>query len=99
MMQLTGHRIPDPVISNANTLADLHNAFKAKEKPKKLVQTEQMQRLKTELPNVTVHHRRQTPIDKEKEVGRWKVIEDELIARDLPVTGSRWRDAKPQVGL
>ena len=98
MMQLTGNRIPDPIISNASTLADLHNAFKVKEKPKKLAQTEQMQRLKVEAPNVAVHSRRRTPIDKEREVGRWKVIQDELIARDLPVTGSRWREAKPQVG-
>ena len=98
-MQLTGHRIPDLVISNANTLLDLHNSFKAKEKPKKLAYSEELQRLKTEIPNVAVHATRRTPIQKEKEVGRWKLIEDELVARDLPVTGSRWRESKPQVGL
>jgi hypothetical protein len=36
-------------------------------------------------------------IDKEKAVGRWKVIEEELMKRDLPVTGSRWQGAKPVV--
>ena len=41
------------------------------------------------LPNVKVYDRRITPIDKEKMVGRWKVIERELIERDLPVTGHR----------
>jgi hypothetical protein len=41
------------------------------------------------LPNVTIHSRRQTPIDKEKSVGRWKVIEKELKKRGLPVTGHR----------
>ena len=96
MLQITGYRIPDPVISAANTLRDLHTAFKTKEKPKKLAQTEQLQQLKG-APNVAVHASRRTPIHKEKAVGRWKVIEEELIARDLPVTGSRWREAKPAI--
>lgn len=38
-------------------------------------------------PNVMVLPRRETPVDKEKEVGRWKVIEQELIERGLPVLG------------
>lgn len=33
--------------------------------------------------------RRETPVDKEKEVGRWKVIERELKARGLPVLGHK----------
>lgn len=36
---------------------------------------------------MVIHGRRQTPIDKEKEVGRWKVIEKELRERGLPVVG------------
>lgn len=40
------------------------------------------------LPNVKVYSRRVTPIDKEVWVGRWKVIEAELIKRGLPVTGT-----------
>lgn len=47
--------------------------------------------------NVTVHAQRRTPIDKHRQVGRWKIIEDELEQRNLPVTGSRWRDAKTKV--
>lgn len=43
------------------------------------------------LPNVTVHASRVTPIDKEKAVGRWKVIEQALIDQGLPVTGYRVR--------
>ena len=96
-MQLTGHRVPDPTLSASTTLADLYNAFKTKEKPKKLAQTEQLQRLKAEMPNVAVHATRRTPIHKEKEIGRWKVIEDALRARDLPITRSRWRGAKSTV--
>ncbi|KAK5047226.1 hypothetical protein LTR84_006748 [Exophiala bonariae] len=38
-------------------------------------------------PNVMVLPRRETPVDKEKEVGRWKLIEKELIERGLPVLG------------
>ncbi|KAI9651868.1 MAG: hypothetical protein M1831_007533 [Alyxoria varia] len=40
-----------------------------------------------DLPNVTFSGRRITPVDKEKQVGRWKVIEDELESRNLPVLG------------
>ena len=39
------------------------------------------------LPNVRILPRRETPIDKEKRVGRWKVIEEELRDRGLPVLG------------
>lgn len=38
--------------------------------------------------NVTVHERKIGPIDKEISVGRWKVIEEELEKRGLPVTGT-----------
>ncbi len=48
---------------------------------------------------MSVHKSRQTPIDKDRAVGRWKLIEDELTARDLPVTGSRFVGAKPRLGV
>jgi hypothetical protein len=38
-------------------------------------------------PNVMILTRRETPVDKEMEVGRWKVIERELRERGLPVLG------------
>ena len=41
----------------------------------------------TSLPNVEIFPRRHTPVDKEKTVGRWKVIEKELQKRGLPVLG------------
>ena len=40
-------------------------------------------------PNVMVLSRRETPVDKEKEIGRWKLIEKELTERGLPVLGNR----------
>ena len=41
----------------------------------------------TKLPNVRILMRRETPVDRDKAVGRWKVIEKELKARGLPVLG------------
>ncbi|RMZ92513.1 hypothetical protein DV736_g218, partial [Chaetothyriales sp. CBS 134916] len=38
-------------------------------------------------PNVLIFPRRETPVDKDKEVGQWKVIEKELAQRGLPVLG------------
>ncbi|KAK3683128.1 hypothetical protein LTR37_020542 [Vermiconidia calcicola] len=97
LVQLTGKRIPDVTISNATTLEDLFNAFKTKEQPKKLSQTEQLRGLAARVPNVKVSSKRHTPIDKEKQVGRWKLIEQELMARNLPVTGSRLPQAKARI--
>ena len=37
------------------------------------------------LPNVEIHARKRNFVDKEVEVGRWKVIEAELKGRGLPV--------------
>ncbi|KIV84471.1 hypothetical protein PV11_00247 [Exophiala sideris] len=39
--------------------------------------------------NVMVLSRRETPVDKEKEIGRWKVIERELKSKGLPVLGRK----------
>lgn len=55
---------------------------------KKLAEVLEEQKALAALPNVTVHNRRVTPIDREVAVGRWKVIEEELRKRDLPVTGT-----------
>lgn len=69
-------------------------ALKVKPEAAKLRDNRKLQNLNKDIPNVTVHVSRQTPIHKHKEVGRWKVIEEELINRGLPVTGSRWQGAK-----
>jgi len=92
--QLTGIRLPDPTISSATTLRDLYTAYKIKPAPKKLAQSSELQGLSSAAPNITVHGKRQTPIHKEMQVGRWKVIEEELTRRGLPVTGSRWQGGK-----
>lgn len=87
-MQLTGIRIPDPAIQSIKDVRTLLAQLHEKPKPKKLAQVlmvnEQLQRL----PNVQVKETRYTPIHKEKELGRWKVIVEELKKRDLPVLGT-----------
>jgi transposase InsO family protein len=93
VQQLTGHRVRDPLISSASSMFDLWQALKTRPEPERLARANQLKKVNN-LPNVTVHDGRRTPIHKHKEVGRWKVIEEELINRGLPVTGSRWQGAK-----
>ena len=86
-MQLTGHRIPDPAIQDISSAKALVGHLVKKPKPRKLAQRLMDNEELLNLPNVKLRDRRWTPIHKEKEVGRWKVIEEELRKRDLPVTG------------
>ena len=86
-MQLTGRRVPDPDIENITTPKSLVVHLVKKPKPKKLAENLMTSNKVADLPNVQILDRRYTPIDREKEVGRWKIIEEELEARGLPVTG------------
>lgn len=88
VMQLTGVRIPDHAIEDISTAKALVGHLVKKPKPKKLVESLLVNERLTALPNVQIFDRRYTPIDKEKEIGRWKVIEKELQRRGLPVTGT-----------
>lgn len=93
---LTNHPIPDPLLSElfspnptTNTLGSFLTNFsqKVKRKPAKvaeqLLQNEEL----AKQSNLLILGRRETPVDKEKELGRWKVIERELRSRGLPVLG------------
>ncbi len=86
-MQLTGRRIPDPALQDIDSARALLGHLVSKPKPPKLAERLTLKEQLVELPNVQLRERRWTPIDKEKEVGRWKVIVKELKERDLPVTG------------
>ena len=88
-MNLSGTRIYDPHISKFQKVTDVVSHLSEKPKPKKLAQVLLARPDLMTLPNVEIFERRHTPIDKEKEVGRWKVIEAELVKRGLPVTGHR----------
>ncbi|KAJ4139854.1 hypothetical protein NW768_001199 [Fusarium equiseti] len=89
LYQLTGHFIPDVKLAAANTPKELITvALTLNKRGKKLAEVLEEQKGFSKLQNVTVHSRRVTPIDREVAVGRWKVIEEELRKRDLPVTGT-----------
>ncbi|MCJ1438599.1 hypothetical protein MMC27_007989 [Xylographa pallens] len=87
VMQLSGRRIADPVIGRIHTVANLVEHLTEKPKPKKLAEQLLAKPALANMPNVQIFDRRHTPVDKEKEVGRWKIIERELMRRGLPVTG------------
>lgn len=87
-MQLTGIRIPDPAIADLTSAKTLLGHLVRKPMPKKLADRLIANEDISNLPNLQIMDRRYTPIDREKEIGRWKIIEKELIKRDLPVTGT-----------
>lgn len=87
VMQLTGRRIPDPDISAITTPKSLLVHLIKKPKPKRIAEVLLNSNQVAELPNVQILDKRYGPIDREIEVGRWKVIKDELEKRGLPVTG------------
>lgn len=86
-MQLTGVRIPDPAVESIKNCKGLLGFLVKKPKPKKLAESLMTDETLSSLPNVKMMDRRYTPVDREKEVGRWKVIEAELLSKGLPVTG------------
>ena len=97
--QLSSIRLPDPVLnsifkSGTSTSAEPpltrlinHILEDQKPKPKNLYEKLMEKQQLTGQSNLMILPRRETPVDKEKEVGRWKVIEKELIERGLPVLG------------
>ncbi|EGR49026.1 uncharacterized protein TRIREDRAFT_107132 [Trichoderma reesei QM6a] len=87
LYQLTGVLIPDAKLAAANTAKHILTLAARDPKPLKLAQVLEKRNAFGDLANVKVHERRVGPIDKEVAVGRWKVIEEELKKRDLPVTG------------
>lgn len=88
LYQLTGNLIPDAKLGAALTIRHLHTLIAKPPKQEKLAAVLSSRGLLAELSNVTLHDRKLTPIDKEVSVGRWKVIEEELTKRGLPVTGT-----------
>jgi hypothetical protein len=88
IQQLTGHRIPDGKLVAIRTIDSLLKQLVEPPKPKKLAELVEATGAFKGLPNVRVFPRRVTPIDKEKMVGRWKIIVKELEERNLPVIGT-----------
>jgi hypothetical protein len=87
MLQLTGIRMSDADINASKNVSDLLGFMATPPKPKKVIESLAQKQTLFDLPNVKIHARRVTPIDKERSVGRWKIIEKELETRGLPVVG------------
>lgn len=88
VLQLTGVRVPDSAIASAKIAGALLSHLVTPPKPRKLIDALQQKDQLFDLPNVSVFPQRVTPIDREKAIGRWKVIEEELKTRGLPITGN-----------
>ncbi|KAF3761656.1 hypothetical protein M406DRAFT_281738, partial [Cryphonectria parasitica EP155] len=88
IFQLTGQTIPDAKLLYVNTVGSLLS-FLVKPPPARTVMQAIEQRGElAQLPNVEVFAKRQTPVHEAQRVGRWKVIQQELEKRGLPVLGS-----------
>lgn len=87
VLQLTGIRVPDSAIQPSKTAGVFLSHLITPPKPRKLAQVLEQQSSLKVLRNVNIAAKRVTPIDKEKQVGRWKLIEQELTERGLPITG------------
>ncbi|KAL3424184.1 hypothetical protein PVAG01_03465 [Phlyctema vagabunda] len=87
VLQLTGIRVPDHAIQSSKTAHTLLSHMATPPKARKVVDFLSAREDLITLPNVSVYAKRITPIDKERAVGRWKIIEEELEKRGLPVTG------------
>ncbi|KAI1750681.1 ribosomal subunit 39S-domain-containing protein [Xylaria castorea] len=88
VFQLTGQLVPDHQLSSIPTVQALLRVLK---KPPKLATlTEEIQKRHPdllELPNVTVAAKRVTRGDKEKALGRFKLMQEEFKKRDIPGIG------------
>lgn len=80
-------QIPDIVMHRATTLKDFQQAILTKPKPKKLAFTLLANEELMANRNIQVRGGRQTPVHKDRAVGRWKLIEEELVNKGLPVFG------------
>lgn len=85
----TGLRLTDPELVHAKTVGAMFALLKRPEKPKKLAEGLLKHQMLSELPNVQIKDRRVTWKDREREVGRWKQIEDVaeergIVLEDVP---------------
>lgn len=87
VQQRTGIRLSDPQISRAKSAGAMFIHLWTPEKPKKLAEGLLSSDNLTDLPNVKIADHRITFVHKEREVGRWKVIEEELNERGIPPLG------------
>ncbi|KAI0184261.1 ribosomal subunit 39S-domain-containing protein [Xylaria flabelliformis] len=88
VFQLTGQLVPDHQLPSTTTVQALLRVLKKPLKPATL--NEEIQKRHPdllELPNVTVAAKRVTRGDKEKALGRFKIMQEEFKKRDIPGIG------------
>lgn len=90
-MQLTGARFPDSAIQSAKSIQNLLSHLIKPPKPTKLTEALAQSPELLNLPNVTVSASRVTYHDKERKIGRQKLVRAELMARGLPVFANNGR--------
>ncbi|EFQ97763.1 hypothetical protein MGYG_00804 [Nannizzia gypsea CBS 118893] len=90
--QLTGHIIPDQELSSMSKVSSVQDFLirASTPRPTKLADQLILEGTFDGIPNVKIYDRRQTPIDRDIETGQWKVIEEELTKRGLPITGRKF---------
>ncbi|KAI5303820.1 hypothetical protein KEM56_007159 [Ascosphaera pollenicola] len=91
--QLTGHYFPNPELPGLSSVGSVLKYLDraSQPKPKKLVQNLLASEDLASLPNVKISPKKVSISDKESEIGRWKIIEEELARRGLPFNGDAQR--------
>jgi hypothetical protein len=84
VQQRTGIMLTDPQITHSKTAGAMFVHLWKPEKPKKLAERLMSDEELANLPNVKIADHRITIVHREREVGRWKVIEEELTDRGIP---------------
>lgn len=87
VQQRTGVRLSDPQISQAKSAGAMFIHLERPAKPTKLAEGLMSDDKLAELPNIRIADHRVTFVHREREIGRWKVIEEELNERGLPPLG------------
>jgi hypothetical protein len=85
---LTGQLIPDHKLTEVKSVHSLLRILQKPPKPRTLTEDiKENGKDLVELPNVAVFSKRLTRGDKNKALGRAKLIEEELRKRNLPIEG------------
>jgi HD-like signal output (HDOD) protein len=96
-MQLTGIRLPDSAIKSSNSAVALLRHLIARPKPRTLTAAIRQKGELEKLGNVTIHAKRRTIFEKEKDIGRLNAIEKELASRGLEPLEKKTRSFSKQV--
>ncbi|KAH7040979.1 uncharacterized protein B0I36DRAFT_311871 [Microdochium trichocladiopsis] len=96
--QLTGQRVPDINFGSVVSARSVLTIVQQPPKAQTLAQEIEVRRPELfSVPNITFAAKRITRGDKDKSLGRFKVIEEELKKRDLPLDGHGFADKNREI--